>query len=51
VAQSLKPGGTLYLAEEHPAALVLDDAAPHQGHMPGWYAPYFGQEPLVFDGC
>src|SRR5215216_515150 len=27
VAQFLRPGGSLYLAEAHPAALVLDDAA------------------------
>jgi SAM-dependent methyltransferase len=49
VAFFLKPGGTLYLAEGHPAALVLDDAAPRQGDMPGWFAPYFQREPCVFD--
>jgi SAM-dependent methyltransferase len=49
VARFLKPGGALYLAEGHPAALVLDDAAPRHGDMPGWYAPYFHCEPLVFD--
>ncbi|MGH6904869.1 MAG: class I SAM-dependent methyltransferase, partial [Geminicoccaceae bacterium] len=49
VAWFLKPGGALYLAEGHPAALVLDDAAPGQGDMPGWYAPYFLREPLVLD--
>jgi SAM-dependent methyltransferase len=49
VAQFLKPGGTLYLAEGHPAALVLDDAAPRQGDMPGWFAPYLAREPLVID--
>ena len=49
VAWFLKPGGALYLAEEHPAALVLDDAAPGHGDMPGWYAPYFHAEPLIFD--
>ena len=49
VARFLKPGGALYLAEGHPAALVLDDAAPGDGDMPGWYAPYFLGEPLVFD--
>jgi SAM-dependent methyltransferase len=49
VARFLKPGGALYLAEGHPAALVLDDAAPGHGDMPGWYAPYFLGEPLVFD--
>ncbi|MGH6900195.1 MAG: class I SAM-dependent methyltransferase [Geminicoccaceae bacterium] len=49
VAHFLKPGGALYLAEAHPAALVLDDAAPGHGDMPGWYAPYFLREPLVLD--
>jgi SAM-dependent methyltransferase len=49
VARFLKPGGALYLAEGHPAALVLDDAAPGHGDMPGWYASYFLGEPLVFD--
>jgi SAM-dependent methyltransferase len=49
VARFLKPGGALYLAEGHPVALVLDDAAPGHGDMPGWYAPYFLGEPLVFD--
>ena len=27
VAHFLKPGGSLYLAEAHPAAMVFDDAA------------------------
>lgn len=49
VAWFLKPGGALYLAEGHPAALVLDDAAPGYSDMPGWYAPYFHREPLVLD--
>ena len=31
VAFFLKPGGALYLAEGHPAALVLDDLAPRGG--------------------
>ena len=31
VAFFLKPGGALYLAEGHPAALVLDDLAPRRG--------------------
>ena len=30
VAWFVKPGGALYLAEAHPAALVLDDAAPRR---------------------
>jgi SAM-dependent methyltransferase len=49
VAWFLQPGGALYLAEGHPIALVLDDAAPGYGDMPGWYVPYFHREPLVFN--
>ena len=49
VAWFLKPGGALYLAESHPAALVLDDRAPRSGAMPGWFAPYFEPGPLVLD--
>jgi SAM-dependent methyltransferase len=49
VAHFLKPGGALYLAEGHPAALVLDDAAPRESAMPGWFAPYFSHQALVID--
>jgi SAM-dependent methyltransferase len=49
VAFFLKPGGTLYLAEGHPAALVLDDLTPRQGAMPGWFVPYFHRDRLIFD--
>jgi SAM-dependent methyltransferase len=49
VAHFLKPGGALYLAEGHPAALVFDDMAPGHGAMPGWFAPYFTRGPLVID--
>lgn len=49
VAHFMRPGGALYLAEGHPAALVLDDAAPRHDEMPGWYAPYFLREPLILD--
>lgn len=49
VAFFLKPGGTLYLAEGHPAALVLDDLAPRHGGMPGWYVPYFERRALLLD--
>ena len=45
----LKPGGALYLAEGHPAALVLDDLAPRTGPMPGWFVPYFHRDGLIFD--
>jgi SAM-dependent methyltransferase len=48
-AHFLRPGGSLYLAEGHPAALVLDDAAPTPGGRPGFYLPYFHQEPFVLD--
>jgi SAM-dependent methyltransferase len=47
VAWFLKPGGALYLAEGHPAALVLDDAAGSRDGMPGWYVPYFQREPVI----
>lgn len=49
VAHFLKPGGSLYLAEGHPAALVLDDAAPQTDGRPGFFLPYFHSEPLVLD--
>jgi SAM-dependent methyltransferase len=49
IAHFLKPGGSLYLAEGHPAAMVLDDAAPQADGNPGFLVPYFHSEPLVFD--
>jgi SAM-dependent methyltransferase len=49
VAHFLKPGGALYMAEGHPAALVFDDDARQGGTMPGWLVPYFSPEALVFD--
>ena len=49
VAHFLKPGGSLYLAEGHPAALVLDDAVPQPNGRPGFFVPYFHSEPLVLD--
>lgn len=49
VAFFLRPGGTLYLAEGHPSALVFDDAAPKHGQMPGWFAPYFDRDACVYD--
>jgi SAM-dependent methyltransferase len=48
-AHFVRPGGALYLAEGHPAALVLDDLAKGAHGMPGWFAPYFLREPLVLD--
>jgi SAM-dependent methyltransferase len=47
VAIMLRPGGSLYLAEGHPAAYVLDDAAPRPDGMPGFFAPYFSRDPIV----
>ncbi|MBD0274899.1 MAG: class I SAM-dependent methyltransferase [Acetobacteraceae bacterium] len=49
VAGFLRPGGRLYLAEGHPAALVFDDAAETPDGKPGWYAPYFEREAVVMD--
>ena len=47
VGHFLKPGGALYLAEGHPAALVFDDARRLADGMPGYFAPYFQREPVV----
>jgi len=49
VAHFLKPGGALYLAEGHPAALVLDDAVPLPDGHPGFFVPYFHDGPLVLE--
>lgn len=50
VAHFLKPGGRLYLAEGHPAALVFDDEAPPaHGGFPGAYVPYFDTRGHTFD--
>jgi SAM-dependent methyltransferase len=49
VAHFLKPGGSLYLAEVHPAALVFDDAAQQPGGRPGFFAPYFSRDPVIWD--
>lgn len=46
VAHFLKPGGRLYLAEVHPAALVFDDTTQDPEGRPGWFAPYFHAGPL-----
>jgi len=39
VAHFLKPGGSLYLAEGHPAALVFDDMTPLTGACPDTLRP------------
>jgi len=49
VAHFLRPGGRLYLAEGHPAALVFDDLAAGPDGMPGWFAPYFARAPIEMD--
>jgi SAM-dependent methyltransferase len=49
VRHFLKPGGSLYLAEAHPAAMVFDDAAKLPDGRPGYFAPYFSREPVVME--
>src|SRR6266849_4963169 len=49
VCHFLKPGGSLYLAEAHPAAMVFDDAAMLPDGRPGHFAPYFSREPVVME--
>lgn len=49
VAQFLKPGGALYLAEGHPAAQVFDSATKDAAGMPGWFLPYFDTGPFIDD--
>jgi SAM-dependent methyltransferase len=49
VAAMLRPGGALYLAEGHPAALVFDDAARTADGRPGWFSPYFARQPIISD--
>ena len=47
VAHFLKPGGVLYLADGHPAALVLDDSVPFPDGRPDFIARYLEREPVV----
>lgn len=47
VAAMLRPGASLYLADGHPAAYVLDDDNSSADGMPGLFAPYFSQEPII----
>lgn len=49
VAGLLSPGGTLYLAEGHPAAWVFDDSRRLPDGRPGFFAPYFSDGPLALD--
>jgi SAM-dependent methyltransferase len=51
IAFFLRPGGALYFADAHPAALVFDDmggATDTQGR-PAWFIPYFERAPLPLD--
>lgn len=43
----IKPGGSIYIAESHPAALVFDDRTRLSDGKPGYYVPYFLQGPLI----
>lgn len=64
VAALLKPGGSLYFADAHPAALVFEDRvftivdgatgpasgpSPTGAAMPSWFAPYFQDGPLQLE--
>jgi len=49
VTHFLRPGGALYFAEGHPAALVLDDETPCTDGRPGFFVPYFQGEALIVD--
>jgi SAM-dependent methyltransferase len=49
VCHFLKLGGSLYLAESHPTAMVFDDAARLPDGRPGLFAPYFSREPVVME--
>ena len=47
VAGMLRPGGSLYLADSHPAAHVFDDARRAADGLPGFFAPYFSADPVA----
>ncbi len=49
VAHFLKPGGYLYLAEQHPAAFVFDDHTASTDGRPGFFVPYFQAGPFTID--
>ena len=49
VADFLKPGGWLALAEAHPAAYVFDSTTKTPDGMPGWFLPYLGREAEIAD--
>ena len=47
VAHFLRPGGALYLADQHPTMYVFDDATAEPDGRPGWFWPYFAREALI----
>jgi SAM-dependent methyltransferase len=49
VAHFLRPGGYLYLADAHPAAMVLEDVDPSGTVEPVLYLPYFIDGPIIED--
>ena len=49
IASALKPGGQLYFAEGHPAALVFDTETKLPDGRPGYFVPYFNPDPMIFD--
>ena len=49
VARMLKPGGWLYLAEAHPAAMVLGDGGVAGSRLPEAATPYFTRETLILE--
>lgn len=50
IAHFLRPGGALYFADAHPAALVFDDGGEEGGGgRPGWLVPYFERAGRLFD--
>ncbi|ODN71650.1 class I SAM-dependent methyltransferase [Methylobrevis pamukkalensis] len=49
VAHFLRPGGHLYLADAHPAAMVLEDLDPKGGQEPVLYLPYFIEGAIIED--
>lgn len=49
VARMLAPGGRLYLAEAHPAAMVLGEGGVSGRRLPKAATPYFTREALILD--
>jgi SAM-dependent methyltransferase len=49
VAHFLKPGGRLYYADDHPAALVFDNETKLPDGRPGYFMPYLEGKPLITD--